>query len=127
MIIGIGTDIVEVKRLKNAVERLGDRFIRRVFTENEIKYSEGKVSRFQHLAVRFGAKEALLKAMGTGLRDGILWHEIEIRNDDLGKPTIFCFGKCLEKLNELQVENIHVSLTHAEKYGVATVILEKLK
>lgn len=125
MIIGIGTDIVEVKRLQKAIERFGDRFIRRVFTENEIKYSEGKASRFQHLAVRFGAKEALLKAMGTGLRDGILWHEIEIRNDELGKPKIFCSGKCLQKLNDLDVENIHVSLTHAEKYGVATVILEK--
>ena len=120
MIIGIGTDIVDVQRMRQAVERFGDRFIRRVFSENEITYSEGKVNRFQHLAVRFGAKEALLKAMGTGLRDGILWHEIEIRNDELGKPKIFCLGKCLEKL-----KHIHVSLSHTEKYGVATVILEK--
>ena len=125
MIIGIGTDIVEVIRLQKAVERFSDRFIGRVFSENEIKYSQGKMNRFQHLAVRFGAKEALLKAMGIGLRDGILWHEIEIRNDKLGKPKIFCFGKCLEKLNELEVKHIHVSLTHTEKYGVATVILEK--
>jgi holo-[acyl-carrier protein] synthase len=125
MIIGIGTDIVEVQRLQQAVERFGHRFIRRVFSENEIKYSEGKVNRFQHLAVRFGAKEALLKAMGTGLRGGILWHEIEVRNDELGKPKIFCHGKCLEKLNELGVKHIHVSLTHTEKYGIANVILEK--
>jgi len=125
MIIGIGTDIVDVKRMQNAVERFGDRFLQRIFTENEIKYSEGKISRYQHLAVRFGAKEALLKAMGTGLRDGILWHEIETKNDKLGKPTIFCSGICLEKLNELQVDNIHISLSHTEKYGVATVILER--
>ena len=124
MIYGIGTDIIEVKRIKKAVVRFGDRFIRRIFTEYEIRYSENKANSFQHFAVRFAAKEALLKAMGIGLRYGILWRQIEISNDDLGKPQILCSGVCKKKLNELHVKRLHVSLSHIEKYGIATVILE---
>ena len=124
MIIGIGTDIIEVKRVKKAAIRFGDRFIQRIFTEYEIGYSENKANSFQHFAVRFAAKEALVKAMGIGLRDGILWRQIEIRNDDLGKPQIFCSGICKKILNELHVKSIHVSLSHIEKYGIATIILE---
>jgi len=124
VIYGIGTDIIEVKRIKKAVVRFGNRFIRRIFTEHEIRYCENKANSFQHFAVRFAAKEALLKAIGIGLRDGILWRQIEIRNDDLGKPQMFCSGICKKKLNELHVKSLHVSLSHIEKYGVATIILE---
>ncbi len=122
MIIGIGIDIVEIKRIQEAAERFGSRFIQRIFTRGEIAYCESRLNRFQHYAVRFAAKEALLKALGSGLRDGFAWGDIEVINDKLGKPGISGAGKMKQILLSSQV---HVSLTHTETVGAAVVILEK--
>jgi len=125
MIIGIGIDLVEVDRLKRLVEKFGERFLTRVFTKKEINYCQSKSNSFQHFAVRFAAKEALLKAIGTGLRGGITWLEMEISNDKLGKPTILCHGKCYDILQKLQANDPILSLSHTEHYGIAVVILEQ--
>jgi holo-[acyl-carrier protein] synthase len=125
MIIGIGIDLVEVDRLKKSVEKFGDRFLNRLFTENEIKYCQTKSNSYQHFAVRFAAKEALLKAIGTGLREGMTWHEIEIINDKQGKPSILTHGKCDDILHKLDVRIPELSLSHTKHHGVAVVILEQ--
>jgi holo-[acyl-carrier protein] synthase len=125
MIIGIGIDLVEVDRLRRSVERFGDKFLKRLFIDNEINYCQTKSNSYQHFAVRFAAKEALLKAIGTGLSDGITWHQIEIINDKLGKPSILTQGTCHEILQKLDAKNPKLSLSHTRHHGIAVVILEQ--
>ena len=125
MIIGIGIDLVEVDRLKRSIEKFGDRFLNRLFTENEKKYCQTKFNSYQHFAVRFAAKEAFLKAIGTGLRVGMTWHQIEIINNKQGKPTMMTHGKCHEKLQKLGITGLNLSLSHTKHHGVAVVILEQ--
>ena len=125
MIIGIGIDLVEVDRVENSVKKFGDRFLRRVFTDHEIDYCQSKINSFQYFSVRFAAKEALLKAIGTGLRGGISWQEIEIVHDKLGKPSLLCQGRCGEVLHQLGAEKPILSLSHTGNYGIAVVILER--
>ena len=125
MICGIGIDIIEVARIEKLISGEKNRFRKLVFTDCENEYCEGKINKAQNYAVRFAAKEAFFKALGTGMRDGLRWKEIEILNDELGKPNIICAGVCQEKLNQFKVKHIHVSLTHTAEYGAATVILEK--
>ncbi len=125
MIFGIGIDLIEVDRLRRSVEKFGDKFLNRIFTDNEIKYCQTKSNSYQHYAVRFAAKEALLKAIGTGLRAGITWHQIEIINDTQGKPSIITYGECHKILQKLDIKNIELSLSHTKHHGVAVVILEQ--
>ena len=113
---GIGVDIIEIDRIKAAVGEHGDRFLKRIFTDRELIYCRRrKKLRFPELAVRFAAKEAYSKAIGTGLR-GIHWREIEVVNNSNGKPHIALKGKIAKKT--------HVSLSHSENYAVASVFLE---
>jgi len=123
MIIGIGLDIVEVSRIKSALTRWGGKFERRVFTSNEITYCNDKQDRFQRLACRFAAKEAFLKALGTGWQRGTEWTEIEVSNDELGKPFIILSGKTERISRQLGVSNIFLSISSTENYGAAQVIL----
>lgn len=124
MIIGIGIDIIEAKRIKGAIDK-NNRFLSRVYTENEIDYcSEMKLSEL-HYAARFSAKEAFIKAIGTGFRNGIKWTDIEIINDELGKPIIKLYGKAKEIFHNKGGKRIHVSLSHSKEYGSAIVIIEK--
>ncbi len=125
MICGIGFDIVEVQRIEKQIAGKKDRFFALIFTEKEIKYCEGKINKAENYAVRFAAKEALLKALGTGMRDGLRWTEIEIANNKFGRPEINCSGVCQKKVTLMGIKNIHVSLSHTKDYGAATVILEK--
>jgi holo-[acyl-carrier protein] synthase len=125
LIFGIGIDLVEVDRLRSSVKKFGDKFLNRIFTENEIKYCQTKFNSFQHYAVRFAAKEALLKAIGTGLRSGMTWHQIEIVNDTQGKPSIMTYGECQKILQKLEIKKIELSLSHTKDHGVAFVILEQ--
>ena len=125
MIFGIGIDLVEVDRLRSSVKKFGDRFLNRIFTENEIKYCQTKFNSYQHYAVRFAAKEALLKAIGTGLRSGMTWHQIEIVNDTRAKPSIITYGECQKFLQKLEIKKIELSLSHTKDHGVAVVILEQ--
>ena len=125
MIYGIGIDIVEVQRIEKQISSKKDRFFTLLFTEKEREYCDGKINKAQNYAVRFAAKEAFLKALGTGLRYGLRWKEIEIANDKLGKPKISCSGDCQKKLSSAGIKNVFVSLTHTKDYAAATVILEK--
>jgi len=123
MIIGIGIDLVEVSRVKLAISRWGLRFEGRIFTEKELCYCNSKKDKAQRMACRFAAKEALLKALGTGWRDGINWKEIEITNDKLGKPIISLSGKAEEISEQLGVKDILLSITSTDNYGIAQVVL----
>lgn len=118
---GIGVDIIEIKRIKEAVKNHGEKFLNRIYTERELKYcfafAKEKI-RFPELAVRFAAKEAYTKALGTGIR-GIHFKEIEIINNQLGKPHIAVNGKTLP--------NVHVSLSHSQEFAVAMVTIENEK
>src|SRR5688572_4562129 len=96
MIVGIGSDIAEVHRLREAIARHGERFLRRVFTEQEIQYCQSHRNTEERFAARFAAKEAAMKALGTGWRRGITWRDIEVCNAPNGKPTLILTGKALE-------------------------------
>ena len=122
-IIGIGHDLIEVSRIESVLSRWGDRFRNRVFTPKELAYCESKRNRSQRLASRFAAKEAVFKALGTGWQRGVGWTEIEVANDDLGKPYIILSGRTKELSRQLGVRNIFVSMTNTENYGAAQVIL----
>ncbi len=127
MIFGIGIDMVEVARMAQSVEKYGNRFLERIFTANELIYCEKKINKFQNLAARFAAKEAFLKALGSGLRDGLNWLDIEVINDPLGKPELILYNKCKKRLDENFIQSALISITHTDKYAAAVVVLERLK
>lgn len=124
MIVGTGVDLCEVPRLREAIARHGERFKRRVFTEREIAYAERKANPFERYAARFAAKEAGMKALGTGWRGGIAWRDFEVTNLPSGRPTLAFHGKAGEIANQLRVRNVSLSLTHTREQAMAMVILE---
>jgi holo-[acyl-carrier protein] synthase len=119
MIIGLGTDIVEISRIKKAIERTPT-FLQKVYTEKEIEYISQKKNPYPSYAGRFAAKEAIAKAFGTGVRDFSLL-DIEILNDDLGKPVVSLFGNLKEKYRG----RLNLSISHCKEYATATAILEE--
>jgi len=124
MIAGLGTDIIEVGRIKEKL--LADEgFMRSIFTPSEIEYCESKKNKAENFAARYAAKEAFFKALGTGWRYGMAFKEIEITNDELGKPDIKVSGKVKDFIEKNKIENIHVSLSHIRDMVNAIVILEK--
>ncbi len=125
MIIGTGIDLAEVTRIRQAVERHGARFLDRVYTPGEIAYVERKANRFERYAARFAAKEAGMKAIGTGWRRGITWHDFEVTNLPSGRPTLAFHGVAAEVARRLGVTNIALSLTHTAELGMAFVVIEK--
>lgn len=124
MILGTGIDLAEVARIREAVERYGRRFLERVFTPAEIAYVERKANRYERYAARFAAKEAGMKALGTGWRRGVRWQDFEVRNQPSGRPALLLHGVAAEYARQLGVERIHLSLTHTETMAQAFVILE---
>lgn len=124
MILGTGIDLAEVPRIRAAAERYGARFIERVFTEKEIAYVERKANKYERYAARFAAKEAGMKAIGTGWRGGVRWQDFEVTNLKSGRPTLTFHGKAGEYARRLGVERVHLSLTHTAEYGQAFVVLE---
>lgn len=122
-IIGYGVDIVEVARIASMLETHGQRFVERVFTEAEQAYAEsGKRRRVERYAARFAAKEAVLKALGTGWRDGIAWTDIEIRLRPSGQPFVVLSGRCAEIAAAAGIDSWQVSLSHTERYAMAGAI-----
>lgn len=122
--LGIGVDICEVKRFDRLQKN--EKFIKKVFTELEIKYCEKKnKGKSQSFAARFAAKEAFVKALGTGFRKGTLYKEIEVNNDDLGKPYLNITGTTYKTLKNMNGGNIYLSLSHEKKAAVAFVVIEK--
>lgn len=122
MIIGIGTDIAEVPRIAKSIEN--NSFKEKVFSAREISYCETKANKAESFAARFAAKEAFFKALGTGWRGGMAFNEVEVENDDLGKPTINVLGQTAEMLKDKKIRIIHVSLSHIKDVAMATVVLE---
>ena len=124
MIVGTGIDIAEVPRIRSSIERFGDRFLRRIFTEGERRYCDSKANRVERYAARFAAKEAAMKALGTGWNYGVRWQDCEVTRKPGGRPTLAFHGKAGEFAAKLGVKNIALSLTHTEEQAMAQVILE---
>lgn len=124
MILGTGIDIAEVRRIRQAIERFGPRFIERIYTPAEIAYVERKANRYERYAARFAAKEAGMKALGTGWRRGIRWQDFEVVNLASGRPTLRLAGVAARLAERMGVRQVWVSLTHTAEQGMAQVILE---
>ena|SRR6476619_5112383 len=124
MIVGTGVDITEVDRIEAAVKRFGDRFLHRVFTPAEVRYCMGKPNAAERLAARFAAKEAGMKAIGTGLHYGITWQDVEVVRLPGQRPVLQFHGKAAEFASRLGCKRTHLSLSHTRKQAIAYVILE---
>lgn len=122
MIVGLGLDIVDISRIASSLEKFGDKFLNKILTANEIaSLPKNPIS---YTAARFAAKEAAVKALGTGFINGISPQHIEVRKDAMGKPTLHFYEPCTIYLEQLKVTNIHLSLSHSQKTAAAVVILE---
>ena len=124
MIVGTGIDIAEVLRVGKAIERFGERFLWRVFTEAERKYCDSKANRVERYAARFAAKEATMKALGTGWNRGVCWRDIEVYREPGGRPIIRFHGVAAEFAARLGASNVALSLSHTPEQAIASVILE---
>src|SRR5258708_4486155 len=124
MILGTGVDLAEVDRIRAAITRYGLRFIERIYTPAEIDYVERKANRFERYAGRFAAKEAGMKAIGTGWKRGVRWRDFEVANLPSGRPTLQLHGEAAKFAEHLGVRNIALSITHTAAAGLAIVILE---
>ncbi|MGO9723592.1 MAG: holo-[acyl-carrier-protein] synthase [Methylocella sp.] len=124
MIIGTGVDIAEVPRIRESIERFGDRFLRRIFTDGEVRYCERKANRCESYAARFAAKEAGMKALGTGWSRGVRWRDIEVVRAKGQRPTLQFHGQAAAIAASLGTKNIALSLTHTSEQALAHVILE---
>jgi holo-[acyl-carrier protein] synthase len=124
MIVGTGVDLAEVPRIRASIERYGEKFIRRIYTPAEIAYVERKANKYERYAARFAAKEAGMKAIGTGWRHGVTWQDFEVANLRSGKPTLVLHGVAAGFAEKLGVKHISLSITHTAGLGMAHVILE---
>ncbi|QDU08121.1 Holo-[acyl-carrier-protein] synthase [Gimesia aquarii] len=122
MIVGLGTDIIEISRIGQMIERHGDTFLNRVFTEVENEYCGSKKNKEQHYAGRWAAKEAVMKTLGTGFIKGIGWKEIEVINLKSGKPTIVISGGVERQAEEMGVDEILITISHSREFATATAI-----
>lgn len=125
MIVGTGVDLAEVPRIKASIERYGAKFIDRIYTPLEIAYVERKANRFERYAARFAAKEAGMKALGTGWRRGVRWQDFEVVNLPSGRPTLQLHGAAQTIAAAIGVTAVSLSLTHTSETGMAFVIFEK--
>ena len=121
-ILGIGTDITECLRIARMIERHGELFVNRVYTPEEIKYCQSRKQATQHFTGRWAAKEAILKALGTGWRRGITWCDVEVRNEPGGRPVVAVRGGAKEVVEQLGIAEILVSISHCRNYATATAI-----
>lgn len=123
MILGLGIDLVHIPRVEKAVNRWGERFLYRVFTSEECSYCLKHKQPSQGLALRFAAKEACSKALGTGMRLGVTWLQIAIAHEPSGKPVLRLSGSALKKATDMGADAWHVSLSHEGEYATAVVIM----
>lgn len=124
MIVGTGVDIVEIARIRKAVTKWKGKFLNRVFTATELDYAQSKKFLYQHLAARFAAKEAVLKAFGDSSINSMEWKEIEIINNRDGKPTVRLVGQAKKSMHKKRITDITVSLSHTKNYAVANAIVQ---
>jgi holo-[acyl-carrier protein] synthase len=124
LIVGLGVDMAEVRRVQAAIERRGTAFLRRIYTPREIEYCERFKNKFERYAGRFAAKEAVMKALGTGWSSGVRWVDIEVVREVSGRPTIAMAGEAGKIANRLGVKRISLSITHTAEQALAQVIFE---
>ncbi|GAC1652189.1 MAG: holo-[acyl-carrier-protein] synthase [Acidobacteriaceae bacterium] len=124
MVVGLGTDLIEIERIAQSVERFGDRFLRRVYTAGEIAYCLRKKTSAESLAARFAAKEAAAKALGTGISRGVSWLELEVVREPGCAPELRLWGRARERAERLGVTRSALSLTHSRGLALAVVVLE---
>jgi holo-[acyl-carrier protein] synthase len=125
MIVGVGLDLVKINRIRAITERWPSKFLDRLYTQAERRYCLARPSPYASLAGRFAAKEAVLKALGTGWSDGISWHDIQVLNDRTGRPRATVSGRVKALMTRAGVTGIHVSLSHDTDYAVAEAVLTK--
>jgi holo-[acyl-carrier protein] synthase len=123
MVLGLGIDIIEIARVKKSIEKYGDKFLDKVFTEEEIKYCNSKFNKYQHYAARFAAKEAVYKALASGWKEGLRWKDIEIQNDASGMPSIKPTGKLQSFLSG--DTQLRISISHSDNYVTSVAIIFK--
>jgi holo-[acyl-carrier protein] synthase len=130
MIIGLGNDIVDIRRIEKTLENFGDRFINRIFTEVEKRKAEKRAERAATYAKRFAAKEACSKALGTGFNQGVFWKDLGVVNEPSGKPTMMLTGGAAERLQEMvppgRSVKVHLTMTDEYPYAQAIVIIEAI-
>ena len=124
MILGIGTDICDIRRIEQSIDRYGQRFLDKTFTPEEQSYCQSKARPAMSFAKRFAAKEAILKSLGTGMADGIQWKDMEVLNQERGQPEITLQGNGKAVAESLNLNRIHISITHGRNYAVAHAIAE---
>jgi holo-[acyl-carrier protein] synthase len=124
MVRGIGVDLVEVARIKESLDKHGDRFAARIFTDHEVAYCRGHHAPEIHFAARFAAKEAAFKVLGTGWGAGVRWRDVEVLRDPRGAPLLSLAGAARDRALALGIDRLFVSLTHTRSHAVATVVAE---
>ena len=125
MIYGIGIDLIEIERMQRAIARTGARLIERLYTDVEQDYCRTQNPPYACYAARFAAKEAFVKALGTGLRQNMRWRDMEVWRDGLGKPSLRLYGYLHERCVAEDIRHIHLSLSHSATCAIAQVILER--
>ena len=125
MVLGVGTDLIETKRVHDSIDRFGERFVERIFTAGEIAYCNRKRNSAESFAARFAAKEAGAKALGTGISRGVSWKEFEVRRETSGRPTLHLSGRAAELAEAMGVRKIQLSLTHSRELAMAVVVVEE--
>src|SRR5438309_10269868 len=123
-VLGIGVDLVECERIQHSLDRFGDRFLRRVFTDGEIEYSMSMKFPARHLAARFAAKEAVSKAFGTGIGKSMGWRDMDVRKKESGEPFLVLSGGAEQMAKERGIVKVWISLSHTEQSASATIVLE---
>src|SRR5256714_15455882 len=123
-VLGIGVDMVEVERIQHSLDRFGERFMKRVFTEGEIAYCISMKFPARHLAARFAAKEAVSKAFGTGIGKSMGWKDIDVRRKPSGEPYLVLEGGAKKLAEERQVSKLSISLSHTEHHAMAVIVVE---
>ena len=124
MVLGLGTDLIEISRIEESLRRYGDRFLERIFTVDEVAYCRRKKGSAESFAARFAAKEAGAKALGTGISRGVSWKEIEVRRQQGERPTLHWSGRALERSIAMGVRSTSLSLTHSRDLAMAVVMIE---
>ena len=124
MVIGIGIDIIEISRIKESIDKYGERFLEKIFTVKEIEYCEGKANKYQHYAARFSAKEAVAKALSTGWNNDFSWQNIEVFNEPTGMPYVKLTGKLREFLSD--DKELKISMSHSRDYVTCVAIIYKV-
>ena len=125
MIVGIGTDIVDVDRIRESHEKFGEKFLNRILLTAELEYCLNHTDPAPHIAARFAAKEAIAKAFGTGIGESLGWRDVEIVREDSGKPTAKIHGQAQSLLKQTGATQLHISLSHTHQHATATAVLER--